>query len=104
VQVAALTALGTLNDPKAISVVEPFAAGTAQSPERTAAEKALTALRENRPAAAELGTLRTEVLNLQKDNRDLRRELDDLKKKLEAAISPAAPSKSKSSSKKSAVR
>jgi aminopeptidase N len=84
VQLAVLSALGTLNDPKAISVVEKFASDTVQSPERAAAEKALTALRENRPASAELGSLRGEVLNLQKENRDLRKELDELKKKVDA--------------------
>jgi aminopeptidase N len=98
VQVAVLGALGTLNDTKAIAVLEPFAASTVEGPERTAAEKALTALRENRPASAELGTLRTEVLNLQKENRDLRKDLDDLKKKLDAVASPQAPSKKKPSS------
>ena len=84
VQLAVLSALGTLNDPKAISVVEKFAGDTVPSPERTAAEKALTALRENRPASAELGSLRREVLDLQKENRDLRKDLDELKKKVDA--------------------
>src|SRR4029453_5032656 len=55
VQVAVLAALGTLNDPKAIAVLEPFAASTVEGPERTAAEKALRGLRENRPESAELG-------------------------------------------------
>lgn len=103
VQVAVLSALGTLNDPKAIAVVEPFAEGTVESPERSAAEKALKALRENRPASAELGTLRTEVLNLQKENRDLRKDLDELKKKLDAVASPQTNAKGKSTSKR-AVR
>jgi regulator of replication initiation timing len=58
----------------------------------------LTALRENRPASAELGSLRTEVLNLQKENRDLRKDLEDLKKKLEAVASPQTPPKKKSTS------
>ena len=98
VQVAVLGALGTLNDTKAIAVLEPFAASTVEGPERTAAERALTALRENRPASAELGTLRTEVLNLQKENRDLRKDLDDLKKKLDTVVSPQGPPKKKSSS------
>ncbi len=98
VQITALGALGTLNDPKAIAVLEPFAAATVEGPERTAAERALTALRDNRPASAELGTLRTEVLNLQKENRDLRKDLDDLKKKLDAVVSPQTTPKKKSSS------
>jgi aminopeptidase N len=84
VQLAVLSALGTLNDPAAIPVVEKFANDPVQTPERAAAEKSLAALRENRPAAAELGSLRTEVLNLQKENRDLRKELDDLKKKVDS--------------------
>jgi aminopeptidase N len=84
VQIAVLSALGTLNDPKVIPVVEKFASDTVQSPERTAAEKALTALRDSRPPAAELGSLRREVLDLQKENRDLRKEFDNLKKKIDA--------------------
>jgi aminopeptidase N len=92
VQLAVLSALGTLNDPAAIPVVEKFASDAVQTPERAAAEKSLAALRENRPAAAELGSLRTEVLNLQKENRDLRKELDDLKKKVDSlAPSPDKP-------------
>jgi hypothetical protein len=100
VQLAVLGALGTLNDTKAIAVLEPFAASTVEGPERSAAERALTALRENRPASAELGTLRSEVLNLQKENRDLRKDLDDLKKKLDAVVTPETISKGKASAKK----
>ena len=97
IQLAALSALGTLNDSKAIPVVEKFVTDTAQTPERAAAEKSLTALRENRPAAAELGTVRTELLNLQKENRDLRKEFDDLKKKIDSlAPSSEKPAKTKS--------
>jgi aminopeptidase N len=97
IQLAALSALGTLNDPTAIPVLEKFASDPAQTPERTAAEKSLAALRENRPAAAELGSLRTEVLNLQKENRDVRKELDDLKKKLDslAPLSGKPPARTK---------
>jgi aminopeptidase N len=98
VQVAVLTALGTLNDPKAIAVVEKFAGDPLQGPERNAAERALLALRENRPPGAELGSLRGEVLNLQKENRDLRKELDDLKKKIDAVSRQAAPTASKKKS------
>ena len=85
VQLAALTALGTLNDPRALPVLETFARAAADSPERKAADKAIESLRASRPAAAELGTLRKEVLDLQKTQRDLRQELDTLKKKLESA-------------------
>jgi hypothetical protein len=89
IQLAVLSALGTLNDPRAISVVETFVSGAPTGAERTAAERALTSLRENRPASAELGTLRGEVLNLQKENRDLRKEMDTLKKRLDALGTPA---------------
>jgi aminopeptidase N len=95
VQIGVLTALGTLNDPKAIAVVEKFTADPVQGPERTAAERALVALRENRPPGAELGALRSEVLNLQKENRDLRKELDDLKRKVDAVGRQGAPAASK---------
>jgi len=91
VQTGVLTALGTLNDRKAIAVLEKFATDPVPTPERNAAERALVALRENRPPGAELGALRTEVLNLQKENRDLRKEFDDLKKKVEAAGKQGAP-------------
>ncbi len=89
VQRAAIAALGTLGDPKAIGVLEPFANGAKDSPERSAAEKALAALRDAKKPSAELGALRGEVLNLQKENRDLRKDLDDLKKKIEALAKPA---------------
>ena len=84
VQLAAINALGTLGDPKAVAVLEKFTGGVKESPERTAAERALAAVRDQKKPGVELGTLRTEVMNLQKDNRELRKELDDLKKKLEA--------------------
>jgi aminopeptidase N len=84
VRTAAMTALGTLGDARAIAVLEPLAAVNKETPERTAAEKALGVLRENRKPSMELGVVRSDVLNLQRENRELRKELDDLKKKLEA--------------------
>ncbi len=84
VQLAAISGLGTLGDQKAIAVLEKFTNASKESRERIAAEKSLTALRDAKKPSAELGVLRSEVLNLQKDNRDLRKEFDDLKKKVEA--------------------
>jgi aminopeptidase N len=95
VQIAVLTGLGTLNDAKAIAVLEKFASDPVETPERNAAQRALVALRENRPPAVELSSLRTEVLNLQKENRDLRKDLDDLKKRIEAVGKQGAPPASK---------
>src|SRR5207248_462797 len=66
VQLAALNALGTLGDTKAMAVLEKFTGSTRESPERAAAEKALTNLRDAKKPAVELGTLRKEVLDLQK--------------------------------------
>ncbi len=85
VQLAALTALGTLGDAKAIAVLETFTTAPKESQERTAAEKSIAALRDAKKPSAEMGSLRSEVLTLQKDNRDLRKEFDDLKKKVEAS-------------------
>jgi aminopeptidase N len=90
IQLAALNALGILGDTKAIAVLETFTAGQKDSPQRTTAEKAVSALRETRKSSAELGNLRNEVLSLQKENRDIRKEFDDLKRKLEAALPKAA--------------
>ena len=88
VRTAAMVALGNLGDPKAIAVLEKFTAGVKDTPERSAAEKALNLLRDGRKPSVELGVLRREVLTLQKDNRELRKDLDELKKKLDALGAP----------------
>jgi aminopeptidase N len=93
VQRAALSGLGTLGDPKAIGVLEIFASLPKENPERDIAEKSLAALRDAKKPAAELGSLRSDLLKLQRENQELRREFDDLKKKLDAAAKaePAKP-------------
>ena len=63
-----------------------IASAQKDSPQRTAAEKSLTALRDNRKTSVELGALRNELLSLQKENRDLRKDMDDFKRKLDAAL------------------
>ena len=91
-QLAAIASLGTLGDPQAIALLQKFTSALKDSPERTAAEKALASLRDSRKPSAEFGSLRGEVLTLQKENRDLRKELDALKKKVDAvSVVPAAP-------------
>lgn len=84
VRLAAITALGTLEDPRAIAAVETFTALAADRPEKAAAEKALVQLRTARKPGEDLKGLRTEVLDLQKSNRELKKDLETLKKKLEA--------------------
>ena len=80
----ALTALGTLRDMKAVTLLESFASAGKESSDQAFAERALTALRDTaKPADPNLPDLRREVLDLQKENRDLRRDFDLLKKKLE---------------------
>jgi HEAT repeat protein len=94
VRLAALNGLGTLRDSRATPVLEKFASGSKTSPERSAAERSLTALRETAKPAVELGNLRNEVLTLQRENRELRKEMDDLKKKFDS-LSPKTVTEAK---------
>jgi aminopeptidase N len=95
VHLAAMNALGTLGDPKAIAVLHTFASASKDSPERQAAEKAIATLRADRKPVDDFKNLRGEVLDLEKTTRDLRKELDDLKKKLAAQESKTSKSKAK---------
>jgi hypothetical protein len=54
------------------------------SPQRSAAERALAALRAARKPVDDFKNLRQEVLDLQKTNREMKKELEDLKKQVEA--------------------
>ena len=87
-KLAAIAALGSLGDPQAIALLEKFTGAPKGTPERTAAEKALASLRDSRKPSAEFGSLRSEVLGLQKENRELRTEMDALKKKVDAVSVP----------------
>ncbi len=90
----AISALGTLGDPQAIAVLETFASASKESPERAAAERAVSDLRTDRKPVDDFKELRSEVMDLQKANRALRKDLDDLKKKTEARDgTPATPPK-----------
>ena len=97
IQQAALNALGTLGDLKAMPVLQTFTTAK-ESPERSAAERAMEAIRAAGRPAAEPGTLRREVLDLQRENKTLRTDLDALKKQVETKLqarpatnAPAAP-------------
>jgi hypothetical protein len=92
VQRSALAGLGTLGDSKAIGVLETFASLPKENPERDIAEKSLAALRDAKKPGVEIGSLRGDLLKLQRENQELRKEFDELKKKLEAA-GKAAPAK-----------
>jgi aminopeptidase N len=92
VRIAAIDALGQLNDSRAIAVLEKFSASRKDTPERTAAEKAIDALRSGGKPNDDLKTLRKEVTDLKKDNQKLHQDLEDLKKRLDAAIGSETPS------------
>lgn len=101
VQRAAINALGTLGDPQAIAVLETFASASKETPERTAAERAVTDLRAGRKPVDDFKNLRKEVLDLEKANRELRKEVDTLKKTTEAkSAATTEKGKKKGSSKK----
>jgi hypothetical protein len=68
-----------------------------------AADKAVTDLRTDRKPVDDFKNLRSEVMDLEKANRSLRKELDDLKKKVDAeniAAVPGAPAGSDKKRKK----
>jgi aminopeptidase N len=90
VQLACLNALGTLGDPAALGVLEKFETASKASPQRAAAERAVASLRAARKPADDFKNLRQEVLDLQKENRELRKDLDEMKRKIESSH-PAAP-------------
>ncbi len=83
-QTAALKALGTLEDPKAIALLQPFASASKETPQQEAAEKAIAALRAVNKPSDNLKDLRQEVLDVKKENQRLSKELADVKKKLDA--------------------
>jgi hypothetical protein len=93
VKLAAINALGTLRDERALPILDRLATAQKTSPERTAAERAIEAIRTGRKTQLEAGDVRREVLDLQKQNRELRKDLDGLKKKVDAAAAPASKKK-----------
>ena len=83
VRVAAVNALGNLEDPRAIPVLEPLSTASASRPEKVPAEKALEKIRAARRPSEELKQLRDEVSRLQDSGRELKRDLDQLHKQLD---------------------
>jgi aminopeptidase N len=82
VRLGALAALGSLEDPRALPILEKFATAEKENRERKTAETAIAAIRSARRVPMELGELRQEVLDLQKQNRELRRDLEALRKQI----------------------
>ncbi len=94
----AIRALGTLGDARAIAVLQTFANASREIPEQAPAEAAIQSIRSNRKQGDNLKDLRDTVSDLQKENRQLRKDLDTLQKKFEAIpeLPPAKKSKKQS--------
>ena len=82
-QVAAIAALGALEDPKAIALLETFARATKETPQQEAATKAIADLRMVNKPHDNLKDLRQEMLDLQKELQRQNKELEELKKRVE---------------------
>jgi aminopeptidase N len=84
VRTAAIGALGSLGDPKAISVLESFSGSNDQRVAR-AADQALAMLRESKPTVPkELIELRKELASLKKNSEKVQAELKELREQLKA--------------------
>ena len=81
IRLAALEGLGRLGDPMAIPLLEPFTERTALPAESDAARKSLEQIRAGRKTVEELATVRSELSELKNASRELRRDLDALRKK-----------------------
>jgi aminopeptidase N len=93
VQTAAIKALGKLEDPRAIPILETFAGDSEDDPNHRAAAAALEAIRSARKPADDLKELRDSILDLQKENRQLRQDVDALKKQFDAQKGVSAKKK-----------
>lgn len=95
IRLGAISALGTLEDPQSVAILETFASAAKDSPERSAAEKAIEQIQAARRPADNLAELRSTILELKKQNTQTRQELDTLRKQFEAANPKAGAVKKK---------
>jgi aminopeptidase N len=93
IQTASFNALALLQDETAIPYLEKFASGPKTLPQTTAAEKALTTLRAGRKPLDEFQAIRSELLELKKENKELQKSVDDLKKRQAVENEPAKSKK-----------
>jgi HEAT repeat protein len=93
VRIGALTALGTLEDQRAVPVLTKFSSASIGSSEQRAATNALRRIITSQRAVEGLGELRTTVLELQKENTQLKQDFKTLGKKLDALAPKAEPQK-----------
>ncbi len=93
IQLGAIKALGTLGDARAAAVLETFANASPESRAQPAAVAALAAIRAAGQPADNLRELRQTVLDLQKEERTLRQDLETLQKKTGAKTGARAASR-----------
>ncbi|NBV85845.1 MAG: hypothetical protein EBS01_06205 [Verrucomicrobia bacterium] len=84
IRIAAINALGNLEDPRSISALETFSSASAFRAEKEPAQKALEKIRAARRTSDELKGLRDEVMSLREAQKELGRDLEKLRKQLEA--------------------
>lgn len=77
--VAAISALGKLEDPKSISLLKTFEGAKKDSPERLAANSAIFQLRSVNKTHDNLSDLRDEILELKEEQKKLKKEIKKLK-------------------------
>lgn len=84
IKTGAVNALATLQDETAIATLSNLASGSKYVPATEAAERAVTALRAGRKPIDEFTTLRSDLQELKKQNSELTKTVDELKKKISA--------------------
>jgi len=94
VRIGALTALGTLEDQRAVPVLTKFSSASIGGSEQRAATNALRRIITSQRAVEGLGELRTTVLELQKENTQLKQDFKSLERKLDA-LAPKAEQQKK---------
>ena len=96
VRVGAINALGTLEDPRALAVLTKYNSAQRNTPEQTAAANAIRRINSAQRGGDGSGDLRTTVLDLQKENNELRKDFKALEKKFDALAAPQPDAKKKS--------
>lgn len=85
VQVGAIQALGALEDWKSIALLETFSTSASDTPQRSAAEHAIGRIYKSGKPTDNLSGLRDEILELKSSQRKMKKEFEDLQKRLKAA-------------------
>jgi len=94
IRAGAISALGTLGDPKAIGIVQTFARETPRDNVERAARDSLAKLREQKKfVPQEIIELRKVVEDLKKETKKLTDEMEDLRKRLDARPESKRPEK-----------